>query len=146
MSQSVVGTGDGIDLKDPASASNTTSAFMEVPWSKTPRLGTRRGFAEEPTVMTPAIRNVPSVPVDDAALDGPLPRVWVGPCWRRRGDEDRAFLRFQVPAREVLHLFIYKFIGIYIVLYKYIIVLVANKYMNINYFYRVLYFNIYEIT
>jgi hypothetical protein len=43
-----------------------------------------------------------------------------------------------------LNFFIYKFIGIYIVLYKYMIE--VNKYMNINYFYRAPHFNIYEIT
>jgi hypothetical protein len=37
---------------------------------------------------------------------------------------------------------IYKFISIYIVLYKYIVK--VNKYININYFYRALHFNIYK--
>jgi hypothetical protein len=47
-------------------------------------------------------------------------------------------------SRRSLYLFINKCIGIYIVLYKHIVE--VNKYMNINYFYRALHFNIYEIT
>jgi hypothetical protein len=47
-------------------------------------------------------------------------------------------------APSSLYIKIHWCVYIYIVLYKYIIE--VNKYMNINYFYRVLHFNIYEIS